>query len=139
MHVANSPQREEVVSEATYDLVFDRCRREIIEGETKHLIVLLGVPIAYPRLVWLENLLTSRVMDPVKAMGRAGMLAGFLNKFDGGVEILDDLDDHWTSKNHKSERGYFVQELQELASEKSVRVTILGYEEQATRSLCSLC
>ena len=119
-------QREEVVSEATYELVFDRCRREIIEGETKHLIVLLGVPIAYPRLVWLENLLTSRVMDPVKALGRAGMLGGFLNKFDGGVEILDDLDDHWTAKNHKRERNYFVQELQALASEKSVRITILG-------------
>ena len=123
---ANGLQREEVVSEATYELVFDRCRRELIEGETKHLIVLLGVPIAYPRLVWLENLLTSKVMDPVKALSRAGMLTGFLNKFDGGVEILDDLDDHWTAKSHKRERNYFIQELQELAAEKSVRVTILG-------------
>lgn len=125
-HNANSLQRTEVLSEASYDLAFDRCRREIIEGETKHLIVLLGVPIAYPRLVWLENLLTSKVMDPIKAIGRAGILGGFLNKFDGGVEILDDLDDHWTSKNHKRERNWFVQELQELAAEKSVRVTILG-------------
>ena len=56
------------------------------------------------------------------------MLGGFLNKFDGGVEILDDLDDHWTAKNHKQERNWFVQELQELAAEKSVRVTILGYD-----------
>ena len=40
----------------TYRLVFDRARREIVTGVTKHLIVLLGVPIAYPRLVWLENL-----------------------------------------------------------------------------------
>lgn len=123
---ANSSQREEVLSEASYDLIFDRCRREILEGETKHLIVLLGIPIAYPRLVWLENLLTSRVMDPVKYLGRAGMLGGFLNKFDGGVEILDDLDDHWTAKNHKHERNWFIQELQELAAEKSIRVTILG-------------
>lgn len=118
--------REEILSEATYQIVLDRCRREIVEGETKHLVVVLGVPIAYPRLVWLENLITSRVMDPVKALGRAGMLGGFLNKFDGGVEILDDLDDHWTAKNHKQERNWFVQELQELAAEKSVRVTILG-------------
>jgi hypothetical protein len=123
---ANLSQREEVLSEASYDLIFDRCRREILEGETKHLIVLLGIPIAYPRLVWLENLLTSRVMDPVKYLGRAGMLGGFLNKFDGGVEILDDLDDHWTAKNHKQERNWFIQELQELAAEKSIRVTILG-------------
>ena len=114
------------MSEATYEMVLDRCRREIIKGETKHLVLVLGVPIAYPRLVWLENLITSRVMDPVKVLGRAGMLGGFLNKFDGGVEILDDLDDHWTAKNHKRERNWFVQELQELAAEKSVRVTILG-------------
>ena len=123
---ANSSQREEILSEASYELVFERCQREIIEGETKHLIVLLGVPIAYPRLVWLENLLTSSVMAPVKALGRAGILGGFLNKFDGGVEILDDLDDHWTARNHKRERNWFVQELQELAAEKSVRITILG-------------
>ncbi len=119
-------QRDEILSEASYELIFDRCRREIIEGETKHLIVLLGVPIAYPRLVWLETLLTSRLMDPVKALARTGMLGGFLNKFDGGVEILDDLDDHWTAKRHKQERNWFIQELQELAAEKSVRVTILG-------------
>ncbi|KAL8904043.1 MAG: hypothetical protein Q9207_003535 [Kuettlingeria erythrocarpa] len=118
--------RDLVVSEATYDLVFDRCRREIIEGETKHLIVLLGVPIAYPRLNFLENVLTSRLMDPIKALGRAGLLGGFINKFDGGVEILDDLDDHWTAKHHKEERQWFIQELQELAADKSVRVTILG-------------
>ena len=89
--------------------------------------------MAYPRLVWLENLLTSRVMDPVKALSRAGMLGGFLNKFDGGVEILDDLDDHWTARNHKQERNFFIQELQQLASERSVRVTILGCERLEAR------
>lgn len=108
-------------------MAFERCRREIIEGETKHLIVLLGVPVAYPRVVWLENVLTSRALEPIKAIGRMGMLGGFLNKFEGGVEILDDLDDHWTAKSHKQERKWFIQELQELAAEKSVRITILGF------------
>ncbi len=120
-------QRDEVFSQQSYDRVFDRCRKEIVESETKHLIVLLGIPIAYPRLVWLETVLTSRLMDPIKALGRAGMLGGFLNQFDGGVEVLDDLDDHWTAKNHKAERNWFVEELQELAAEKSVRITILGF------------
>ncbi|KAI9871924.1 MAG: hypothetical protein M1830_002290 [Pleopsidium flavum] len=118
--------RDEILSEKSYNAIFDRCRQEVVAGETKHLIVLLGVPIAYPRLVWLENVLTSRLMDPIKALGRAGMLGGFLNQFDGGVEILDDLDDHWTAKNHKAERNWFIEELQELAAEKSIRVTILG-------------
>lgn len=118
--------RDEILSQRSYDIIFDRCRREIIKGDTKHLIVLLGVPIAYPRLNFLENVLTSRLMDPIKALGRTGVLGGFVNKFDGGVEILDDLDDHWTAKHHKAERNWFIQELQELAAEKSVRVTILG-------------
>lgn len=119
-------QRNEILTEDSYDVVFDRLEDEIIKGETKHLIVLLGVPIAYPRLNFLENILTSRLMDPIKAMGRAGLLGGFVNKFDGGVEILDDLDDHWTAKHHKEERNWFIKELQHIAETKSVRVTILG-------------
>lgn len=83
--------RDLILSKKSYRRVFERLEWEIHKGETKHLIVLLGVPIAYPRLVWLENLLTSRVMDPLKFLGRTGVLGGFLNQFDGGVEILDDL------------------------------------------------
>lgn len=119
-------QRDEILTEDSYDIIFDRLEDEIIKGKTKHLIVLLGVPIAYPRLNFLENVLTSRMMDPIKAMGRAGLLGGFVNKFDGGVEILDDLDDHWTAKHHKEERNWFIKELQHIAETKSVRVTILG-------------
>lgn len=26
--------------------------------------------------------------------------------YSGGVELLDDLDDHWTAKSHKSERNW---------------------------------
>ncbi|EXJ78242.1 hypothetical protein A1O3_09403 [Capronia epimyces CBS 606.96] len=119
--------RDEVLSVDTVDVILERCRRELVEGETKHLIILLGVPIAYPRLVWLENVLTSRIMDPVKALGRVGVLkGGFLNKFDGGVEILDDLDDHWTATHHKRERNDLVQDFQDLAAEKSCRITILS-------------
>lgn len=119
--------RGEVLSVDTIERILERCRKELIEGETKHLVVLLGVPIAYPRLVWLENMLTSRLMDPVKALGRVGVLkGGFLNKFDGGVEILDDLDDHWTATNHKHERNDLVKDLQDLAAEKSCRITILS-------------
>ncbi|ELR04381.1 hypothetical protein VC83_06592 [Pseudogymnoascus destructans] len=118
--------REYVLSEETYQKIMDRCHDEIVLGETKHLIVLMGVPIAYPRLVWLENILTSRAMDPVKALGRAGLFSSLLNQFDGGVEILDDLDDHWTAKSHKKERQCLIEDLQDLAADKSVRITILG-------------
>ena len=40
--------------------------------------------------------------------------------------MLDDLDDHYTARTHKKERLYLVQQLQALASEFSVRVSILG-------------
>jgi hypothetical protein len=66
-------------------------------------------------------------MDPVKALSRMGLLGkGLLNHLDGGVEILDDLDDHWTAKHHKDERYFLIDELQNLAAEKSVRITFLG-------------
>ncbi|KAI8959693.1 hypothetical protein F5Y11DRAFT_296787 [Daldinia sp. FL1419] len=118
--------RDDVLRENTWKKLMDRCYDEILKGKTQHLLVLLGVPIAYPRLVWLENILTSRLMDPIKALGKAGMLGNFLNRFDGGVEVLDDLDDHWTAKNHKDERRVVIEDLQDLAADKSIRVTILS-------------
>ncbi|KAH9892951.1 hypothetical protein F4778DRAFT_784410 [Xylariomycetidae sp. FL2044] len=118
--------RDEVLREDSWKKLMDRCYDDIVKGQTQHLLVLLGVPIAYPRLVWLETILTSRLMDPIKAMGKAGMLGNFLNRFDGGVEVLDDLDDHWTAKNHKDERRFIIEDLQDLAANKSVRVTILS-------------
>ncbi|KAB8698110.1 hypothetical protein FH972_026360 [Carpinus fangiana] len=118
--------RDSIICDETYKMIFNRCDEEIEKGVTKHLLVLLGVPIAYPRLNFLENILTSRMMDPIKALGRTGILGNFTNRFDGGVEILDDLDDHWTAKHHKHERNWFINALQELAAEKSVRITILG-------------
>jgi hypothetical protein len=118
--------REEVVREDTWKKIMDRCYAELVKGKTQHLLVLLGIPIAYPRLVWLENILTSRIMDPVKALAKTGIFGNVTNKFDGGVEVLDDLDDHWTAKNHKHERGIIVEDLQDLAAGLSVRVTILS-------------
>lgn len=48
--------RDQVVQDETWDKLIDRCYHEIVKGKTEHLLVLLGVPIAYPRLVWLENM-----------------------------------------------------------------------------------
>lgn len=51
---------------------------------------------------------------------------GFFNDFDGNVDLLDDLDDHYTARTHKAERLFLVHQLQALALEFSVRITILG-------------
>jgi hypothetical protein len=39
---------------------------------------------------------------------------------------LDDLDDHYTARTHKKERLGLVLELQNLAAEFSVRISVLG-------------
>lgn len=66
-------------------------------------------------------------MDPIKALGKTGLFGNVFNKFDGGVEVLDDLDDHWTAKNHKDERKIVIEDLQDLAADRSIRITILRY------------
>ncbi|KAL4809758.1 hypothetical protein BDV18DRAFT_132727 [Aspergillus unguis] len=121
--------RHQVNYNDTYDLIFSRLEREVAaaNGDIKHLVVLLGVPIAYPRLAWLENILSSPIIAPIRLLNkRFGLAGGFFNQFDGQVDLLDDLDDHYTARQHKKERRQFIQRLQEFAKSHSVRVTILG-------------
>ena len=48
--------------------------------------------MAYPRMVFLENALDSK-LNPLVALGRSGSLglSGFVNKFNADAELLDDL------------------------------------------------
>lgn len=119
---------EQIVYPETYDAVFQRAQQELrADSQIKHLLLMVGVPIAYPRLVWLESLLQSSAVAPLKSLSKHGVaMGGFVNSFDGAVEILDDLNDHWCAKVHKKERNYLVQRLQKLAEESSVRITILA-------------
>jgi hypothetical protein len=52
----------------------------------------LGIPIAYPRMVFLETALDSK-LNPLVAIGKTGSLglSGFVNKFNSEAELLDDL------------------------------------------------
>ena len=52
----------------------------------------LGIPIAYPRMVFLETALESKY-NPLVALGKNGALglSGFVNKFNSDAELLDDL------------------------------------------------
>ncbi|KAI9644582.1 hypothetical protein NHQ30_006603 [Ciborinia camelliae] len=124
--------RHQVNYPETYTKIFDRLRAELTAAKEspnsiQHLVVLLGIPIAYPRLTWLENIFSSPLMGPLKFMNkRFGFGGSFFNHFDGSVDLLDDLDDHYTAHTHKKERHYLVAQLQSLASQFSVRVTILG-------------
>ncbi|KAK4987076.1 hypothetical protein LTR66_007692, partial [Elasticomyces elasticus] len=121
--------RHQINYPETYDKIFHHVSSQIraSNGAIKHLILLLGVPIAYPRLQWLENILHSPIIGPIRFLNkRFGLAGGFFNHFDGSVDLLDDLDDHYTARQHKKERRDLVQRLQNLAREHSVRVSILG-------------
>jgi hypothetical protein len=119
---------KQVVSDDTYEIVFQRLQSEIEnDPNVRHLIVLLGVPIAYPRLVWLETLLSSTILAPIRTLAQKGIIAqGLVNEFDGSVEVLDDLNDHWCSHNHKKERNALITRLLKFGASNGVRVTILS-------------
>lgn len=124
--------RHQINYPETYDLVFDRLRQELSAAKREgtpitHVILLLGIPIAYPRLTWLENVFTSPIIGPIKFLNRRfGLGGGIFNHFDGSVDLLDDLDDHYTARTHKKERNQLVERLQRVCAEHSVRITILS-------------
>ncbi|CAK7265893.1 hypothetical protein SEPCBS119000_001740 [Sporothrix epigloea] len=124
--------RHQVNYSETYEQIFARLTAEFraaaaADEPIKHLILLLGIPIAYPRLTWLENVFASPLLGPVKFMNRRfGFGGSFFNSFDGSVDLLDDLDDHYTARAHKKERSWLIEHLQVLSAENSVRITILG-------------
>jgi len=120
--------RKQINYPETYDLIFQRLDRELSANPNiKHLILLLGIPIAYPRLQWLENIFRSPIIGPIRFLNRRFGIAGsFFNHFDGQVDLLDDLDDHYTAHHHKEERKSLILRLQQVAEQYSIRVSILG-------------
>ncbi|KAF9036679.1 hypothetical protein BJ165DRAFT_1394689 [Panaeolus papilionaceus] len=118
-------KKDQVCSREQYQHVFDRLNG--LPMGVEHLVVQLGIPIAYPRMVFLETALESK-FNPLVALGRNGSLglSGFVNKFNAEAELLDDLNDHWTARNHKKERNWLVEQLQNFARIKHIRVTFVS-------------
>ncbi|KAF8325996.1 uncharacterized protein EI90DRAFT_3231088 [Cantharellus anzutake] len=117
-------RKERIVSEKTYKVILDRIRA--LPTSVEHLVLLLGVPIAYPRMNFLESALESK-LNPFIALARSGFgMSGFVNKFNKEAELLDDLNDHWTATHHKAERNWLVQELQKVALSQKLRITFLS-------------
>lgn len=80
-------------------------------------------------LFWLHSANRSRspIIGPIKFLNkRFGVAGALFNQFDGGVDLLDDLDDHYTAHQHKKERKALIHRLQEISKQHSVRITILG-------------
>ncbi|KAJ7582843.1 hypothetical protein C8J56DRAFT_1005754 [Mycena floridula] len=118
-------RKDQVCSSFEYQKVFQRLNQ--LPDEVEHLIIQIGIPIAYPRMVFLETALESK-FNPLVALGKTGSLGlgGFVNKFNAEAELLDDLNDHWTSRSHKKERNWFVEQLQQFAKAKRKRISFLS-------------
>lgn len=117
----------QICSKESYDKIFD-CVRKMPEG-VEHLVILLGVPLAYPRMVFLERTLSSS-FNPLIMLAK-GLKPGFTNKFNGQVELLDDLNDHWCAGPHKRERNGLVERVQKISLEKHVRCSYISGDVHA--------
>ncbi|KAJ7285690.1 hypothetical protein C8J57DRAFT_1285547 [Mycena rebaudengoi] len=118
-------KKDQVCSPEQYEKVFQRLSQ--LPSSVEHLCVQIGIPIAYPRLVFLETALESK-FNPLVALGKAGSLglSSFVNKFNAEAELLDDLNDHWTARSHKKERNWFIERLQQFAKLHRIRISFLS-------------
>lgn len=109
-----------IMSDETYRQLYDRVRN--MSPTVKHLIVVLGVPIVYPRLTLAEKALNK---DSVATLMQAFGTGNAVNQF-GLPELQDDLNDHWTAEIHELERRLFVENLQSIAKQRRIRVTFIA-------------
>jgi len=118
-------RREQVCSKLTYDAVW--ARLAALPRNVEHIVVQLGIPIAYPRMNFMESALDSK-LNPLVVLGKVGTLglSGFVNKFNKEAELLDDLNDHWTATHHKEERNWLIGQFQRVAEVQHVRITFLS-------------
>ncbi|KAJ1954154.1 hypothetical protein EC988_002584 [Linderina pennispora] len=116
-------QLNQIITEQTYDMIFQRLY--MVPQSVRHLVVFLGVPIVYPRLTYIEDMLAG-----VKKLGltKLSFIAdkrAIVNIW-GEPELSDDMNDHWTAAVHADERKKFVLNLQEFARRRNIRVTFVA-------------
>ncbi|KAI7863197.1 hypothetical protein BDF14DRAFT_1734499 [Spinellus fusiger] len=120
----------DVCTQKSYDAIFHALYKNMPKT-IKHLMVLTGVPLIYPRLTFFEKAMDGAAgFDlaslAVKTGALGDMIVGQLNKWNGDPELLDDMNDHWTAANHEVERRKFIERFQQYAKDFSVRVSFLG-------------
>lgn len=89
--------KHDVCDPATYDGVF-QALNTMMPSTVKHLMILTGVPLIYPRLTLFENIMDGAAgFNLATLAGKTGALgdiiSGQLNKWNGDPELLDDMND----------------------------------------------
>jgi hypothetical protein len=87
----------EICSQSSYDTVFKHLN-SMMPSTVKHLLVLTGVPLIYPRLTLFEHFMDGAAgFNLATIAGKTGALgsviSGQLNKWNGDPELLDDMND----------------------------------------------
>ncbi|KAG2448419.1 hypothetical protein HYH02_006311 [Chlamydomonas schloesseri] len=105
-------------------------RLRALPPSVSHLVVVQAIPVLYPKLDVLKELtkLSKRTTDDdiiAKLMGKTGLIRKIPLRF-GQVEVLDDLLDHWDSRQHAAERDKYVRLMQSLSAERGFRVSFLS-------------
>ncbi|KAF7161918.1 hypothetical protein CNMCM5623_007333 [Aspergillus felis] len=119
-----------------YPETYDRLLSRVHEGldaaarsdrPIRHLILLFGIPLAYPPLTWLETAFEGSAGRSFQRLSlKLAIGENAINRFDGAIELLDDLNDHYTSTSHQDERRYLIERFQSICAAHSVRATILS-------------
>jgi len=113
----------------TYDRVFGELYN--LPYTVKHLVLVTGVPVIYPRLTLFEKAMEGAAgFNIATLVGKTGALGeliqGQLNKWNGDPELLDDMNDHWTAGCHEVERRKLISRLQRFARDRSIRVSFIA-------------
>lgn len=89
--------KHDICKASSYDTIFGLLQT-LIPTTVKHLLILTGVPLIYPRLTLFENLMDGAAgFNLATIAGKTGALGdiigGQLNKWNGDPELLDDMND----------------------------------------------
>ncbi|KAG0207139.1 hypothetical protein BGX31_002617, partial [Mortierella sp. GBA43] len=120
---------ETILSNETFDMLEHQISTRLTDS-TRHLVIVLGTPLVYPALTFMEETLQtmgdSLSRDSIlgKVFGKNKAFQNVLGQF--GPELLDDLVDSWACNVHTEEKKRLVLLLQKFAKERGVRVTFVG-------------
>ncbi|GAB4814045.1 hypothetical protein N2152v2_001091 [Parachlorella kessleri] len=110
---------------------FDAVEREVLAlpESVRHIIVMSGVPLVFPRLPLAESILegVAYFSKASRLLRKVARSTGLMDPNVGSQpEILDDLVDGWAADVHAEERLKFIRLLQTFAEQRGFRVTILS-------------
>jgi len=122
-----------IVPQGGWDLMFNELQRRLERHPyIQHILVVLTVPIVYPKIPLAEGLMGGISSALARSKPMRDAMMGWQGKPDGMVsqfneiDLLDDLRDHWTAAEHVVERQGLVRKLQGLSKQYSARVTFIS-------------